>query len=131
MCGKLLRMIDVHAPATRACHEPLRDRKLYITEKNNWNSGFRIKFLWVARRCHVHSFGFWFTKGYLKIFGGILCDREKSNTRSLALLKTTGRATTLVHPMQAISCEICQIEVDTCFCFVYILLHSDYPYHFK
>lgn len=66
-----------------------------------------------------------------KIFGGILCDREKSNTRSLALLKTTGRATTLVHPMKAISCEICQIEVDTCFCFVYILLHSDYPYHFK
>lgn len=64
-------------------------------------------------------------------FGGILMDREKCNTRSLALLKTTGRATTLVHPMQAISCEICQIEVDTCFCFVYILLHSDYPYHFK
>lgn len=25
-----------------------------------------------------------------KIFGGILCDREKCNTRSLALLKTTG-----------------------------------------
>lgn len=66
-----------------------------------------------------------------KIFGGILCDREKCNTRRLALLKTTGRATTLVHPMKAISCEICQIEVDTCFCFVYILLHSDYPYHFK
>lgn len=66
-----------------------------------------------------------------KIFGGILCDREKCNTRSLALLKTTGRATTLVRPMKAISCEICQIEVDTCFCFVYILLLSDYPYHFK
>lgn len=70
MCGKLLRMIDVHAPATRACHEPLRDSKLYITEKNNYNSGFRIKFLWVARRCHVHSFGFWFTKGYLKDLWG-------------------------------------------------------------
>lgn len=97
MCGKLLRMIDVHAPATRACHEPLRDRKLYITEKNNYNSGFRIKFLWVARRCHVHSFGFWFTKGYLKdLWGHSLRSGEMQYK---ALLKTTGRATTLVHPM--------------------------------
>lgn len=68
-----------------------------------------------------------------KIFGGILWGHSlrSGEIQYKALLKTTGRATTLVHPMKAISCEICQIEVDTCFCFVYILLHSDYPYYFK
>lgn len=42
----------------------------FISPKKITNSGFRIKFLWVARRCHVHSFGFWFTKGYLKDLWG-------------------------------------------------------------
>lgn len=90
MCGKLLRMIDVHAPATRACHEPLRDRKLYITEKITRIRGSGLNFYGLRDDVMCILLVFGLQRAISKIFGGILCDREKCNTRSLALLKTTG-----------------------------------------
>lgn len=83
-------MIDVHAPATRACHEPLRDRKLYITEKSTRIRGSGLNFYGLRDDVMCILLVFGLQRAISKIFGGILCDREKCNTRSLALLKTTG-----------------------------------------
>lgn len=82
-------------------------------KKNNQNSGFRIKFQWVAGWGHVHSFGFCFTKGYHQRSLGTFFAIGRNAIQEAQLYSN-------LHPRQAISCEICQIKIDTCFSFVYI-----------
>lgn len=92
MCGKLLRMIDVHAPATRACHEPLRDRKLYITEKITIIRGSGLNFYGLRDDVMCILLVFGLQRAILKIFGGILWGHSlrSGEMQYKALLKTTG-----------------------------------------